>query len=65
MGMGKKALVALSCLAMLAGLVIVLVPTWIDRAEHWAMFVDRLQYFVPGMVLMVGGVVGLTALDRK
>jgi len=63
--MMKKALTALSGLAMAAGLVVVMIPTFTDWSEHWALFVSRMNYFVPGMILLMGGAIGLAVLDRK
>jgi len=63
--MAKKILTVVLLVILVVGLVIVMAPAYLDRAAHWDMFVSRLNYFIPGFLLMIVGAIGLTTLDGK
>jgi len=63
--MGRIALVAVLWALAVAGLVIVMAPGWIDRAAHWELFVSRLDFYIPGLAMLLGGAIGLAILEDR
>jgi len=49
-------LCALALLALTAGVVLMMIPGWIERQAYWDLFVKHLEMYMSGFVLMAGSV---------
>lgn len=52
-------------IVLLAGFVIVTIPSVQDIGLHWALFVSHLNMYLPGFGMMVAAGIALAWLDSK
>lgn len=61
----KQIATAVLFAVFVAGLAIVMIPSYLDIGLHWSLFVSRMNMYLPGLGMMLGAWIALAWLESK